>query len=380
MKKITLIFSLICLIIGLNINLLQADQWQNRSWKSNPKWSPRGDKICFVLTETNESWESHKKSLCVINDDGTNLKKLPDTYHVLNDNFYWSPNGNGIAFVKRGPSTDDSGVYVIGKSGSNLRQLAKIEYCHSQLSWSPDGKQIAFTKVSHSGIDNTPNLEEICLMGSNGVFRKLTNGSHPVWSPDGKQIAFTFEKMNGISSMGYTIGVVNVDEGTEYHFTAKEAWITELSPDDRICWLSDSSKFFFTSREYIFSINAKDSANRNLAVYNGVNEFSSDLSLFPDEKKLVFNNNFGICVMDLSHSRTYRSYGLNKTLEHTGAKISLKTIKNIGNNREDKHPSLSPDGKKIAFVRNGEIWTMNPDGSKQTQITTGETTEKIARK
>lgn len=33
-------------------------------------------------------------------------------------------------------------------------------------------------------------------------------------------------------------------------------------------------------------------------------------------------------------------------------------------------PSVSPDGKKIAFICNGKLWTMNPDGSNATQINT----------
>jgi flagellar hook assembly protein FlgD len=36
---------------------------------------------------------------------------------------------------------------------------------------------------------------------------------------------------------------------------------------------------------------------------------------------------------------------------------------------DDSHPTWSPDGLKIAFSRNGEIWTINADGTNETQVT-----------
>ena len=34
-------------------------------------------------------------------------------------------------------------------------------------------------------------------------------------------------------------------------------------------------------------------------------------------------------------------------------------------------PAVSPDGQLIAYVRDGQIWLMRPDGSEQRQLTTG---------
>lgn len=36
----------------------------------------------------------------------------------------------------------------------------------------------------------------------------------------------------------------------------------------------------------------------------------------------------------------------------------------------DSGPAFSPDGRRIAFIRNGDIWLMNPDGSDQRSIAT----------
>jgi Tol biopolymer transport system component len=41
-----------------------------------------------------------------------------------------------------------------------------------------------------------------------------------------------------------------------------------------------------------------------------------------------------------------------------------------GRGSEDTSPTFSPDGRRIAFTRDGEIWLMNSDGSDQRPITT----------
>ena len=37
----------------------------------------------------------------------------------------------------------------------------------------------------------------------------------------------------------------------------------------------------------------------------------------------------------------------------------------------DKNPSWSPDGTRIAYYRDGQIWVMNADGSGKKQISSG---------
>ncbi|MGE5353028.1 MAG: TolB family protein [Acidobacteriota bacterium] len=44
--------------------------------------------------------------------------------------------------------------------------------------------------------------------------------------------------------------------------------------------------------------------------------------------------------------------------------------------KEPLMPSVSPDGKKVAFVLNGHIWKMNLDGTDASQITKGDSDEK----
>lgn len=45
------------------------------------------------------------------------------------------------------------------------------------------------------------------------------------------------------------------------------------------------------------------------------------------------------------------------------------TVPLTSGNQSSRTPQWSPDGKKIAFIRNGEIWTMNANGTSVSQLT-----------
>jgi Tol biopolymer transport system component len=53
------------------------------------------------------------------------------------------------------------------------------------------------------------------------------------------------------------------------------------------------------------------------------------------------------------------------------------TAVNLSNHpAEDRSPSWAPDGSKIYYVHDGEIYEMNPDGSSKSAVDTGITSEK----
>ena len=378
MKRTNCLFLLAYFTCWLNLPSLSLGD----SWKSNPMFSPKGDKIAFVSNITLN--DKKQKLLYLMDADGNNIKELSETIGLLDDFFLWSPDGEKIVLIQDENRYNKSrwkrkdNIYIIDKNGSNFRNLTDNEGSCNQLAWSPDGEKIAFVKANIES--NQPNeIWLVCL--KNGATERLTTGTHPSWSLDSKKIAFFIEKNNGISAIGPAIGIISIDDDKQYYFTPKEKQAVRLSYQDRICWSPKGDKVFFTAGRFIFSINSQNTRNRNLTVYNGVNEFNSDLSISIDGKKLAFKNNFGIGVMDLNRSRRYESYGLDKSLEHTGAKISFRVIKNISGQKSDNSPSLSSDGKKIIFIRDGEIWTMSPNGLNQNQLTGRQTTAgKIVRK
>ena len=81
---------------------------------------------------------------------------------------------------------------------------------------------------------------------------------------------------------------------------------------------------------------------------------------------------------DLIMAGSYKSASVNNQEYHSkkpGIFIcasDFKTVKRIDPDLDDPspyHPALSPDGRKVAFILNNHVWTMNIDGSNLKQIT-----------
>ncbi|TSC94760.1 MAG: TolB protein [Parcubacteria group bacterium Licking1014_1] len=389
MKKTRWLISFVCVLLpcfacGFNIKLSSAEEEYKlyNSYKEHPAWSPREEKILFVLTEF--STKGYEYKLCLIDTDGTNFTELPGTTGVVDDNFCWSPNGNGIVFAKRGNSPSLEGdIYVISKDGSIIRKLTNSECYYSQISWSPDGKKIAFTK-------SLKQQKEIWLIDSKGVFQKLTDGKHPSWSPDGKKIAFLF---------GHSINIINLEGKTHYSYSfnkPEEWWIVEdIKQNRKILWSLDASKLLFMpERDYngIFSISIQDNQNKGPALYinskGNILHRVSGLSLSPNGKEIAFSTIFGISKMDITSPRPYNR----NSREADFAKSLLGHVKGLASygprltttltrNSEDESPSWSPDARQIVFIRSGEIWLMDSDGSNQAQLTNKQAIpEKIVKK
>ncbi len=94
-------------------------------------WSPDSRK--FVMIARDDVY--YESSLCTINADGTNFKKLATGAY---DNPRWSPDGFTIAFH------DPFDIYFINPDGSNQRKVINRAF---NPCWSADGSILMFTFV-----------------------------------------------------------------------------------------------------------------------------------------------------------------------------------------------------------------------------------------
>ena len=217
-----------------------------------------------------------------------------------------SPNGAKIAFSSTRDGNDE--IYVMNADGSGLMRVTNNPADDRDPAWSPDGTKIAFDS-DRSG------TTEIYVMNADGSGQtRLTNNADatftPAWSPDGTKIAFaTFR--NGGNAVIY---VMNANGSGQTQVTS--AGLGCCFGDDEPNWSPDGKKIAFDS-------------NRD--------------SVLGDRDIYVVNA--GGPGLDAGLARVTNNFG------------------------DDAEPSWSPDGTKIAFASQDQIFVMNPDGSGQTPRT-----------
>lgn len=182
-------------IYDLNTNKLNQITDYSYPWesKSLPIWSPKGDKIAYVM---------NKNSIHIINPNGSNDRQLTpflkdsENYSTLVQDIEWSPNGEIIFFtVNSQKYISLSKLYSIHTDGTDFKKLRKR--VGNKFSVSNNGL-IVYVNL---GQENS-NYNEIHLMNLDGSEdTQITNMPNiikfnPLYSPDGSMIAFETSKDN----------------------------------------------------------------------------------------------------------------------------------------------------------------------------------------
>ena len=251
--------------------------------------------------------------------------------------FHWianaqiSPDGSRVIYtlVKTTPKHDnyETALWIIPSAGGTARQLTSGPH-DSGARWSPDGKLVAFLRATEK--DGKPQPAQIYLLAMDGgEARPLTDipkgAADSVWAPDGHSIAFTtrtqakdFEAKNGsveesdvrvvtsaryrTNGAGYRepdrpshIWVVGVPQSLGAPPKAKQITTGEFDESD-ITWSGDGSRIYFTSNQVkepdfepadsdVYVVSAGGGAVTKVASIDGP---IGELSLSPDGRRIAF--------------------------------------------------------------------------------------------
>ncbi len=204
-----------------------------------PQVSPDGTKICFSVDE-GEGREA-VRSLCVMDADGGNRRKLAD--HAREP--FWSPDSRTIGFLPQEfPKFNVVDYYTKGMSFCDVATGKITEHPNSAAlhhlynpSFSKNGKWIVSTV--HAGMGFSHAILAIEAKGDRIVNLNIP-GCRPCLSPDGKQIAW------GSGDHEIVLAPINLESDTPSVGTwrvriqdkVNETYHVDWSPDSRLVSLS----------------------------------------------------------------------------------------------------------------------------------------------
>jgi acylaminoacyl-peptidase len=268
-----------------------------------------------------------------------------------------SPDGSKIVYARTRMDimTDRpiSSLWIIDYDGSDHRPLTSGDGYHSSPRWSPDGNRLLYVGRS----DGSAQLYVRWM--DTGQTAQITNLTRPpsamTWSPDGAWIAFAMFASEPVQSF---IEMPQKPEAAEW---AKPARVIE-----KVLYRTDGAGYIEHGHTQLFVVPAEGGTPRQ--VTSGSYNHGGPISWTPDGTTLIFSaNRRGDWEYDPQNSEVYE-------LSLTDGSITALTVRQ----GPDDNPSLSPDGRHIAYVGYDDreqgyqvtrMYIMNRDGSAPRLIT-----------
>jgi tricorn protease len=337
-------------------------------------WTPDGKNILFASTRSTAFPPSYE--LYTVSIEGGMSRRI-STAEGKEGNF--SPAGDRLVYVRgpgtwyrkgyRGSSNDD--IWICNADGSNNRQLTAFNGQDASPMWSADGKAIFYVSEVHGNSANIVRLSVEPLASSaegkssvkpqQVTFHKDDSVRRARISRDGQWIVY---------ECGADLWVVSTREGATPRKLAIEVNADDKSnPEELKIFTNGATEFSLSSDEKFmaFAVHGKlfrMNVGPNAKVVQMTEGPSNDhdVAWSPDSSKIIF-------ISDRNgHEDLYLLEGDDP--EHPklteARRFKVKQITNT--TEEEDHVRFAPKGERVAFLRAGKLWTMNPDGSDQKAI------------
>ncbi len=297
--------------------------------------APDMGKILFV------SSRDGNPEVYVMNADGTNATNLTDD-PSSDTSPAWSPNGKKVAFVS--DRDGNSEIYLMNANGAGKRNLTKSPGSDSGPVWSPDGRKIAF-------VSDRDGNGEVYIMNSNGTGQANISNCEstdraPTWSPDSDRIAF---ESNRDGRFQIYIWAENGSGITELTDSAQGSLFPAWSPT------ANTIAFMTVGLEGIVLVEADGTNLRCPRGYGG--DQHGPLVWSSDGSKLAYEE-----------QSMHGQYHVIRIMNADGTPFSSIHDPNPVPYDYSGQASFSPDGTRVAFVRN-DVWVWNSKNNAQDNLT-----------
>lgn len=261
-----------------------------------------------------------------------------------------SPDGQSIIYARSfmDVMTDKrlSNLWISDLSGNRQRPLTTGNVKHYNHRWSPDGDKVAFISVE----SGKPQIHMLWM--DNGQQAKITNlqrsPSQLEWSPDGTSIAFSMRVNAEANSFGSTTAK---PEGA--------SWAEAPKYIDKLVYRFDGQGYLDDSYNHIFVIPASGGTPRQITS----GDFNHSSPAWSKDSEVLYftSNRQDDWEYEQQNSEIY-------SINVSGENLQKLTDR-YG---PDYSPTVSPDGKAIAYLGNDDkkmgyhhtqLYTMNTDGS-----------------
>ena len=244
-----------------------------------------------------------------------------------------APDGNRIVFTKAGfdiatdARTNELWLATIGRKTVDRRILVPAAAKASDVAWSPDGARIAYV----APFLGKPQLWVMAV--DSGVGAMVTTGSlaprGPIWSPDGARIAFVARLETPVVTIP---GMPAKPDGA--------SWATPARVIDSFQWRNDGTGYLAPGADQVFVVTPDGSTPRQLTA-GATNQVSDPaMTWTPDGRHIIYTSRVrpGADMLPTESD-------LWRVAADGGAPERLTDIDGV-----EAGPSVSPDGKTLAFV------------------------------
>ena len=254
----------------------------------------------------------------------------------------------GIVIFESALGEEDTELYIMNADGSGRTQLTDNSVDDVAASLSPDGRKVAFSRIAADGtadifIADLVDSGGFALEGEVQLTRTEESEYGGVWSPDGRTLLTMLRTITDVGDV-WDIAAVSVESGEVRPLTSSEDW--DLTPS----WSPNGELILYTSGPLpdfdLYTMKADGSDIRPLT---SEHLGDVDAAWSPDGSQIAFVRGSG---------ETTFIY----LMDSTGSGAPTELVSGWS-------PCWSLDGKRIMFVREGDLWVITLEDAREQQIT-----------